>query len=88
MPDIVISGQPVIEGDVPRVRAHVALRARVALAAHEIFGEDFERDGVLAGISKGVGPVGVPALARVGRAGRAGRRSSRVVGRLAYLGTN
>lgn len=50
----------------PQILAHVTVGARVALAAHEFFGEEFERDSVLAGIAKGVRPVGVPALVVVG----------------------
>ena len=69
MPDVVVPGHPMVDCDLSRVRAHVAVRARIALAAHEIFGE--ERPSVLAGISKGVSPVGVPALA-----GREGDRVS------------
>lgn len=80
VPDVVVPGQPVVDGDLSRVRADVTVGARVALAAHEIFGEDFERDGVLAGISKGIGPIGVPA-----HAGRGGRRVTFVALSIAYL---
>lgn len=66
MPDVVVSGYPVVDGDASRVRANVTVGARVALTAHEIFGQDFERDSVLAGVPKCISPVGVPALAERG----------------------
>lgn len=62
VPDIVVPGHAVVQGDVSRISAHVTVRARITLAAHEVLGEGFERDRICAGVAKGVRPVGVPTL--------------------------